>query len=142
MLFSSCESGEKMKKEFNEYYSGKHELRKFSSQERTTASSMSASYFLFWGSASGKGEEKVTYIALSWKNNKGEYILSKIPMEKVRVKFDESVTTPYITLSIEYDYRQKADEDVTYVMEYRLNHIVVHCKSKEYPTDISINDLR
>lgn len=137
-----CEAIDKQIKECNDFYGGRHLLRKFSSQEKVTPSSASASYFLVWGSASYKGEEKESYIAFSWKSKTGEYILSKVPMEKVRVKFDNSAKVPYVTISISGCEGNNPNNDLLYIMEYRLNYVVVHCKETDYPTDINVNDLK
>lgn len=131
-------------KSFNSFYEGNHTLRKFSSQEMKTASSASASYFLFWGSADYKGEGKTTVIAFSWQSKNGEYILSKIPMNKVRVKFDNQNKPPYVTFSIDkYAYMSYdlADESVDYTLQYKLNYVIIHCKESDYPTDVNINDI-
>lgn len=147
-FFIGCEASDpngKIAKEFNSFYGGHHDLRKFSSQEIKTASSASASYFLFWGSASFKGEESSAIIAFSWKSNNGEYILSKIPMSKVRVKFDNNKTAPYVTFSIDkfaFMNSGLADECVESTMNYKLNYVIIHCKESDYPTDININDIK
>ena len=132
-------------KSFNQFYEGKHNLRKFSSQEMKTAATASASYFLFWGSAQYKGDEKNTVIAFSWQSKNGEYILSKIPMSKARVRFDNQDKSPYITFSIDkYAFRGKrnADETVEETINYYLNYVVIHCKESDYPTDVNINDIK
>jgi hypothetical protein len=73
---------------------GEHQLRKM--VERTeTNSSTSASFFLIVGSLDSQVSTSVN-LKFSWEMNDGTYAISSLPMEKFRIKIDESATTPTI----------------------------------------------
>jgi len=144
VVLCSC-NFEKEKADFNKVFAGNHELRRLSKQEKTIPSSFSADYFLFFGGASGKGEEKIPSIAFSWKSNNDEYILSRVELRNVRIKFDESTKVPYVTFGYDDDEYQNtmgnANNQINNEVEYRFRYIVIHCKSADYSPNINIQNI-
>lgn len=117
---------------------GKHKLRRFKVTTETR-SQWSGSYFFIVGNASGKSYQE-RKVAFSWLNNKGEYIISEIPLDKIRVKVDSTVINPYVEFNWE-SYPNHGDTYMNWIMEDNVNYIVVHCKEEDYPVEIRIDEL-
>lgn len=116
---------------------GNHELRAFNVKS-SNVSEWSVSYFLIAGGGSGK-EYIETTVTFAWQANTGEYILSKFPISKIRVKIDDTIEHPYITFN--YINGVSSIDDIEWVMDYYVNYIVVHCKGEDYPISINIDQL-
>lgn len=143
----SCINSEDYSKELNEVFSGKHELRRLTNIDVNTSSSISASYFLFWGSAQAKGESSNQFVAFSWRLKNGEYVFSKVNPENIRLIFDNKISTPYITFGYNPELMYGVDgkpvnSNIPYLVQYQISYIVIHCKESDYTKKININDLR
>lgn len=142
ILLFSCD-WKPEQKDFETFFKGNHELRKLSQSEKETYA-ISGSYFLFWGSVQG-GNSSVKYIGFSWKSINDEYILSQIPVEKVRIKFDENAKIPYITFGYSPDawvgQTSTVDSHVGNVIETDINYIIIHCKQSDYTSDVKTNEI-
>lgn len=144
ILLFSC-NWDKEQKDFERYFKGNKELRRISQQEVKTPQTFSASYFLFFGSAESSGGDKINYIAFSWKNADGEYVLSKVPIEKTRIKFDENAKTPYITFGYNDEpwvgNEQSVNADINHQIEINIDYIVIHCRESDYSPNINTQNI-
>lgn len=140
-IVSSCGEMREDKKEqtyFEKEFSGKHTLRSFKVRE-SSQSSFSASYFLIFGGASGSSEQ-MTKVRFAWKMNSGTYAISEIEANRIRVAFNDTIQTPYITFYSKYpDW----DEDLNSVMDRinQIGYITVYCKEEDFPMEINLNQL-
>lgn len=144
LVLCSC-NFDKEKADFNKVFAGNHELRRLSKQEKTIPSTFSADYFLFFGSASGKGESKIPSVAFSWKSNNDEYILSRVDLSKVRIKFDEKAAIPYVTFGYEdeeyINTNGHANNNINDEVETRFRYVTIHCKSADYSPSVNVQNI-
>ncbi len=119
---------------------GEHCLRKM--MEKTEVNSkISGSFFLLGGSFSGETEE-ITSVKFAWKMNDGTYAISSLPLEKIRVKFDETATTP--TIKFRWLHYDLSECPTQYLMNNQIFYAVITVKEKDWPTQINLplNDLK
>ena len=85
------------------FFQGKHSLQRLV-QYGSNDSKMSGGgvFFLGVGAGSISGETKTNYsVKFAWKSNIDEtFVISSVPLERVRVKFDESVTVPHVEFKL------------------------------------------
>lgn len=114
---------------------GKHKLRRF---QLTTKKheGWSASYFLFTGHASG-GKHIEQKIKFAWQAPTGEYVVSELPLTKIRVKLDSTIKEPYVTFRWTRDNSENSD----YLMDYSIQYMVVYCTEEDYPMRVNIDEL-
>lgn len=145
-LLFSCTSNIKKDNKVDNYLKGNHKLRKLNANEQIIQTPFSASYFLFFASATGGGEEKVQYIAFSWLDNQDEYVLSKVMMQDVRVKFHKDLKEPYVTFRNDYTdggsyYTQEDIINSSARLSAVITNVTVHCAEEDYPKNININQI-
>jgi len=143
---SSCiNTKEIAKNDIDPYLKGNHELRRLSQLERKTPSTLSASYFLFWGSASAKGESIQSYIGFAWENHLGEYVLSKVETTNIRIKFDEKANIPYVTFGYNGEelavYQYDVPAQLSFIVSNRLHYVVIHCREQDYMPEYNIQNI-
>lgn len=109
---------------------GSHLLRQIGTKTITNTSS-DASYFLFIGSAS-QSSTQVAMVTFSWLDNTGVYRFLTLPLDKVRIKLDDNVATPYVRFKwTDWDNPESAKAD-------NIIYVLVFCNSKDWPEDIKI----
>lgn len=70
-----------------------------------------------------------------WKMNDSAFVMSTLPIDKVRVKIDETVDVPYI----KYRWVPCAPaSDVQYVMNEKVIYAVLTCASKDCPPEFNM----
>lgn len=74
--------------------SGEHGLRKMA-ERIGTESKTSASFFLIAGNFKSSTSTE-TLIKFAWKMNDGTYAFSSLPLEKFRVRFEETASVPTV----------------------------------------------
>jgi hypothetical protein len=89
----------------------------------------SGSFFLIAGSVSSESETS-TVVKLMGKV-KDEYRFMQFDFEKVRIKIDNKVTTPYIMLS----YRDTSEMSVDYLLQYPyyIGSVTIVCPEQYLP---------
>lgn len=126
-------------REYIKETAGRHLLRKFR-VKTTTSSSWSAGFFLIAGGASGRTSEGLN-ITFSWMNRNGEYILSDLPKEKIRIKIDNAIRHPYVTFAPHEGGGAGSLEMMYSNLKYGILHMTIHCNEKDYTTEINLNEL-
>lgn len=114
ILTSACASSEaRVPTKSMVFFDGKHSLQRLV-QYSETESQLSGGGFFFLGTGVGSisGETKNNYsVKFAWKSNEdGSFIISSIPLEKVRVKFDEKIEVPQVEFKL-YCNRDYCGED-------------------------------
>lgn len=104
ILVSACASPEaKVSTNSVLFFSGKHSLQRLV-QYGEVESQLGGGGFFFLGIGAGSisGETKNKYsVKFAWKSNEDEsFIISSIPLEKVRVKFDEKAEVPQVEFKL------------------------------------------
>lgn len=132
ILLASCKE---QPNKVDEILKGNHELRKFKTITQE-GYSWNAGYFLIAGKGSGSSYKDIK-ASFSWKMNTGEYEISEIELSKIRVRIDNTVTTPYITFN--WDYGRITN--LEHILLSYVNYITITCKEEDYPVNIKITDL-
>ncbi len=111
---------------------GEHQLRKMA--ERTDVNQrVSASFFLFVGDLNAATETTV-FVKFAWKMNDGVYAISSLPLEKIRVKIDESALVP----TIKFCWRQSNYLNLQWLMDNRVDYAVVTVKESDWPVQVNL----
>lgn len=117
----------------------KHPLRKFN-VKTTTSEHSSASFFLVMGGYSSSKSEQ-TNVRFYFRNCKGEYQFQEIPIGKIRIKTDSTITVPFVTFDVGgISNPQNRCYDLDY--EWRISSATIYCKETDFQPEININDLR
>jgi len=115
-------------------FSGKHELKAMGKINTEINSHSSGSFFFILGSYYSESKEIKT-VSFAWKSGE-EYIISTVPLDKIRIHIDNSIEKPYIL------FRWKADNyyypKITTMIEEDVMYIVVFCKEEIWNHSISI----
>lgn len=131
-----------------------HELRRM--RERTKSeykSSASGSFFLIIGnySATAKGDQKFL-VQFAWKAYDGTYIMSSLPLERVRVRVNSRAKIPQITFytvdystfnssihtsSPEFDSRLRDTKEMASKFEY-VAYAVVECTDDQWYPNVEL----
>lgn len=118
-----------------ELLQGEHLLRRFK-VKTTTEKRWSASYFLIAGSAGG-GTFTNTMVSFAFQLPDSTYAMATLPFQKIRVKLDSTITEPYVT----FRWNRSSVDGIEYIMKWEVQYMVVHCKEKDFPMDVQIDQL-
>ncbi len=83
-------------------FGGEHSLQKLKPDEYDEEKwEASGGFFILLGGFSGTREsDKKRELILSWKMHNGKYCISRVPLDKVYVKIDNSIKSPYVIFEI------------------------------------------
>lgn len=84
-------------------FSGEHELRRMVEREGTESSSSGGGFFILGTGAMmvGGQTKPATYVTFAWKHpHDGTFVISTMPVEKIRPSFDASATVPRILFQL------------------------------------------
>jgi hypothetical protein len=114
--------------EYKNYHTDKIYLRQLVNRD-VTETHTSGSFFLIAGSVSSESETS-TVVKLMGKV-KDEYRFMQFDFEKVRIKIDNKVTTPYIVLN----YRETSEMSIDYLLEYGyyVKSVTIVCPEQYLP---------
>jgi hypothetical protein len=114
--------------EYKNYHTDKIYLRQLVNRD-VTETHTSGSFFLIAGSVSSDSETS-TVVKLMGKV-KDEYRFMQFDFEKVRIKIDNKVTTPYIVLN----YRETSEMSMDYLLEYGyyVKSVTIVCPEQYLP---------
>ena len=114
--------------EYKNYHTDKIYLRQLVNRD-VTETHTSGSFFLIAGSVSSESETS-TVVKLMGKV-KDEYRFMQFDFEKVRIKIDNKVTTPYIVLN----YREISEMSVDYLLQYPyyIGSVTIVCPEQYLP---------
>jgi hypothetical protein len=113
---------------YKTYHTDKIYLRQLVNRD-VTETHTSGSFFLVAGSVSSESETS-TVVKLMGKV-KDEYRFMQFDFEKVRIKIDNKVTTPYIVLN----YRETSEMSMDYLLEYGyyVKSVTIVCPEQYLP---------
>jgi hypothetical protein len=114
--------------EYKDYHSEKIYLRQLVNRD-VTETHTSGSFFLIAGSVNSESVTS-TVVKLMGEVN-GEYRFMQFDFEKVRIKIDNKVTTPYIMLN----YRDTSETSVDYLLKfpYYIGSVTIVCPEQYLP---------
>jgi len=116
---------------------GNHKLRKMSERLETN-SKISGSFFLIVGELSGSTTTRLL-TKFAWEMNDGTYALSSLPLEKIRVRFDERATTP----TIKFQWRPRRSwrgriAQVQSLMDDYVLYALVTVREGDWPVQVNL----
>lgn len=93
IFVSLCQAQDKA----DDFFKGNHDLLALNSfVSKSIQTKSEGNFFLFVGSYSSETTTSFpTQVSFCWKNNKREYMVSSLPMDRVRFQMDSSITKPY-----------------------------------------------
>jgi hypothetical protein len=123
LFLFSCQS-----REYKDYHSEKIYLRQLVNRD-VTETHTSGSFFLVAGSVSSNSKT-TTVVKLMGEVNE-EYRFIQFDFEKVRIKIDNKVTTPYIVLNYNHTY----EVDINYLLDnsYYIDSVTIVCPEQYLP---------
>jgi hypothetical protein len=156
--------------EVQAFYGSQHQLRKmFCNPEVKTEPAkgeLSGGWFLFMGGVDGKytGEKQyvVTNIRFAWEIENNTYTITTLPLNRVRVKLDETVKAPTVSFMVDgnaitkayLSHSSKASCGEEYYNEFKrsvtdyysphkvfnkyLQYIVITVRPEDWPNDINL----
>ena len=133
---SGC-SHESKKSRQERIFEGSHKLRRFSTRENNVSESHSSGgFFLFMGgySSSSNSYSEIT-VKFALLDNEGNYVLSELSYDKIRVHIDSTVTTPYVK------FNWHTYPCYGFDLMCSINYMVVYCREEDFPSAIDINSL-
>lgn len=116
---------------------GTHNLRKMS--ERTEVNShISGGFFLVFGILEG-GSKTTISVKFAWQMNDGTYAISSLPLEKIRVKLDNKITTP----TIEFNRWQRCDawcdnNSLQGLIHDSVEYAIITVKESDWPIQVNL----
>lgn len=98
-------------------------------------SEISGGYFLIAGSLSGRSET-ITNVKFAWEMNDGTYAISSLPLEKIRVKFNNDVEIP----TIYFQVKNKPDyyDELQRMLDVSITYAVITCKESDWPVQVQL----
>jgi hypothetical protein len=137
-LFSvGCEKERSAPTQAEKILGGEHALRKMA--ERTDINStLSGSFFLFLGDVSGSTKTNLS-VKFAWKMNDGStWAISSLPIEKIRVRFDEKAVTPTIRFRwMPYGFSD-AQPETQDLMEQSVKYALLTVREKDWPVGVNL----
>lgn len=109
---------------------GEHKLRKMFPSSKATAR-IAGSYFLFAGNLSST-QSIQTVVTFAWPLKDGTYAISSLPLEKIRVKFDEVIESP----TIQFKWTYCSSSQIDYIMANAVLYAVITVQESDWPTQI------
>ncbi|OHA27022.1 MAG: hypothetical protein A3D52_00990 [Candidatus Taylorbacteria bacterium RIFCSPHIGHO2_02_FULL_44_36] len=95
------------------FYETPHQLRKMFVEEKEvivrkpSRDNLSGGFFLFIGGVSGEYKEgtttkyQVTHVRFAWEIKDNTYVITTLPLEKIRIKLVEKADTPTVSFSLD-----------------------------------------
>lgn len=118
--------------------SGEHSLRRLK-VKNTNHSTLSGEFFIFMGGISGESKIE-TNVIFSWKDNEGNYIISKLPITKIRLHIDNSIKNPYIKFKWSLNYYCNIS-DMESIFEDNIIYALIYCSENDYPKNLNFNNF-
>lgn len=120
--------------EAGKLFRGEHLLRKMVSIQDENCR-MSGGFFLFVGGFDLERTNEIN-VKFAWQCSDGSYIISSLPLEKFRIKFDEKKKEPTIKfrwVPVYANYLTSQD-----LMNGYVKYVLITCKEEDWPTDIKL----
>ena len=114
---------------------GNHSLRKLVERSETQ-SHASGGFFFVVGSYEANTKTQML-VKFAWQMNDGVYAISSLPLEKIRVRLDNTVKTP--TIEFHSDYGDvSTSSDLQVIIDRFVNYAVITCREADWPVKIQM----
>ena len=123
------------------FLTGEHSLRKMTS-DKVTSAKTSGGFFLFSGNFNSSSKTEMT-VRFAWKMDNDTYILSSLPLEKVRVKINNETKMPTISFGLEqhcytYSWAVPPENYIDAILQNCLYYATVTVKDSDWPIQIEL----
>ncbi|MFA5127530.1 MAG: hypothetical protein WC457_00825 [Patescibacteria group bacterium] len=123
------------------FMTGEHLLRKMISNSATSTNT-TGGFFIFSGSFNSSSKTEMI-VRFAWKMDEDTYVLSSIPIEKIRVKIHNDTKTPTISFKLEpdcYTYRwaNPPENYIDAILENCVYYATITAKDNDWPTQIDL----
>ena len=116
---------------------GAHTLRKLT-ETNLQENKSTGQYFLFMGNMTTENNSGPG-ISFAWKQNDSTYILSTLPFNRIRIRFNEKMDTPIIKFRWEpSDKVGTRTDDIDYIMKKNVIYAVIYIKKENWPQQIHL----
>jgi hypothetical protein len=139
LLLISCNQYGKVNSRVCKSLEGSHELRKLQTKENSEFK-LSGAFFLVAGGIDAKSETIET-VLFSWKDNDNNYIISKLPLTKFRIKIDNTIKNPYIKFKWRFSFSH-SENDMELIMKNNVIYVLLVCSEKDYPKNLNFNGVK
>lgn len=149
IIYAAVREGNKENKRaeqlVNELFAGRFEIKKFNVYDSKGAW-LHGSFFLGSGSIDG-GTTDDHMVSFCWRARNGEYIVSKIKVENIKVDVEPGLQKSYLTFIGSFMDPPVPGDAVDTVninksFEGLMSMIVIHCNEQDFQTDVNINSLK
>lgn len=120
---------------------GTHPLRKIL-ESKETKTKLSAGFFLFMGGFDG--EKKTDWLVkFAWEMNDGTYAISSLPIEKIRIRFNNEIAVPTVefrvTNNIWHESSYCSNQDLQELIgSGYVSCVVITVKESDWPAQINL----
>jgi len=133
------EEDNKKRMHINKMLLGNKKLKKFRIT-KTKDTVKQGYFFLFFGECEEFNINKTT-VTFYWLNNNNEYIISELPLNRIRIKIDNNITEPYINFVVYDNIAYYNDNYIMRHIDEYISYAVVTCKDEDFPNDINLNTI-
>jgi len=112
---------------------GEHRLHKM--PERTDGTSRTFEFFLFAGDFT---QSTSTAVKFAWEMKDGSYAISSLPLEKIRIRFDEKATTPTIRFQWSTTAFTENMRDLQRMIDYNVHWAVITTRESDWPAKVDL----
>lgn len=111
---------------------GEHQLRRMTEITEVNGQ-VSGGFFLFVGGISGSISTDVS-VKFAWQMNDSTYAISSLPLEKIRVKLDESTLTP----TIRFRWVPRCEGETQELMATCVRYALITAKPSDWPVQVQL----
>ncbi len=115
-------------------FTGEHKLRKMLPSQEVTTEKASASFFLILGSYNSEKRTDVI-VRFAWQTNSGEFAISSLLLEKIRIKLSPVPVEPTIRFRW---HRLKYDLPLQEMMDNHIYYAVVTVNEADWPVQVHL----
>ena len=132
LLLASC--GEQPMSYSGKILQGEHSLRRMSEFTQTN-SGFSGFFIICYGGVEGS-TENIESVRFAWKMNDGNYAISTLPIEKIRLRIDNKIETP--TIKFRWTRTNNLDPDLQAMIDLQVIYAVVTVKGSDWPIQVNL----
>lgn len=116
-----------------------HKFVEYNSQESQTTTR----FFLVFGSSNNSSQTE-PMVKFSWRMSDGAYAFSTLPLEKIRVRYDESVEQPRILFKlfpaddVHNDCNDSESDDIDHLIRATVSYATVFTRASDWPVNVQL----
>lgn len=115
---------------------GKHKLRKLNTMVDSRTSTQG--WFLLVAGGYGRNSSNRKMLYFAWQNNNNEYVISKLPLTKIRVVLKDNIKNPYIKFEWKDRIWTEANKYMERVFDVYVLYAIVYCRPDQWKMKIEM----